>query len=225
LTTSATHLIEEMRQRREAMLSPQRIESREPLAVPEPLNQDVDGAIAQPSDGTACRMQADAERRQAFRRQRIDVRQQHIEGNTSRFGSHHATQAEHRTDHEVRMRFRERVANVVRVGRSGADKQRGDQSLDELPRVLALPVTRGIVLASSIGSVRRLHPWAEAGAGGANLTSHRVLGEDRHDVPSVDEATDGTQLGRDIAAAVNESEQVPAGLHRANQYLGDSQTN
>ena len=91
----AAHLIEHVSEWRETVGEPQRVEAREAFAVPQVLDDAVEHLVAPVADATACRPEANAERWQSSRRQRIDVGKQHDERNVSRFGGEHAAKAEH----------------------------------------------------------------------------------------------------------------------------------
>jgi hypothetical protein len=191
----------------------QRVEICKAFAVPEVLDEAIENPIAESPDRAARRKKADAERRHPVRRQQIDIRKQHHIRNASRLGGQHAANAEHRTDHERWSYLVDGFIHIGGVAFGRADEQCVDQATDELPGIPALPVTQEIALRSAIGPVRRRSPAVERRTRRADVGRHGIVGEHRHRVPPLDEPPRGSELWRHIAAAVNESEQIPVGCH------------
>jgi hypothetical protein len=98
----AAHLIEHLSKGREIVRATQRVQAREAVVVPLVLADAIEDFVAPPAQATAARPQANAERWQSPRGQRIDIWKQHDVRNASGFGGDHAAKAEHRTDDERR---------------------------------------------------------------------------------------------------------------------------
>ena len=215
----AEDLVEEAAQRREAVGGPQLVEPGQALG-PEPAGEAVDGAVAQPAERAGGGLEAEPEGRHARRREQVGVREQHVEGQAGRLGADHGADGEERAHDQVGSVVGDGGEHVGGVGGGRADELRVEQPVEQLHRVLALPVAVGVVLGPAAGPVGRLGPRAEGGAGGGDLVAHRVLGQHGDAVAALDEAADGAELGRHGAAAVDEGEEVGAGSggHRCGSF-------
>jgi hypothetical protein len=192
----------------------ERVEAREALTVPLPLGDEAEHLVALAAKETAGWPEATAERWQPSRRRWIDIRKQHDARHTSRFRRDHAAEAEHRTDDERRSASSDRLPHIGAISRGGTDEHRVHQAIDELPGILALPVSRRIVLAQATRPVGRTHPAPELCPRRADLGCDRVVCQHRHRMAPLDEPLHGMELGCHIATRVDQREQVVAGSHR-----------
>ena len=121
--------------------------------------------------------------------------------------------SEHRTDHERRSASSDGLRHFGGVCRGGTDEQRVHQAIDELPGILALPVSYGIVLRPAIRSIRRTNPAPELCTGRGDLGCDGIIGKHRHRVAALDELPHGMQFRWHIAAPIDQREQVLARPH------------
>ena len=105
------------------------------------------------------------------------------------------------------------LPHIGGISRSGTDEHRVHQAIDELPGILALPVSRWIVLGQAIRPVRRTNPALEICTCRADIGCDRIVGKHRHRMAPLDEPSHGMEFWRHIATPIDHSKQVLTGPH------------
>ena len=119
LAAGAVHLVEERPQRGEPVRRPQRVDVGDAL-VPLALRDRRDEAVTGPSAHPPGRRQAEADRRDAPRRQQVGVREEHVERDAGGLGRDHRPDGEERAHDEVGPDVVDRRRGVGRVRRAPA---------------------------------------------------------------------------------------------------------